>query len=396
MIEYSEASASLPTLVFAVVALGLLAASTVYVVLATFCVLCFRRRLSRLPVGARAETGITVLKPLCGMEEGLADNLRTFCRQDYGRFQIVFGVRDPKDPAAGVVEALQREFPDRDLVLVVDSRVIGHNLKVSNLANMLPAARHDLLVIADSDMRVRPDYLRAVAASFDRHEVGAATCLYSASARHDLASRLGAIFINDWFLPSALIPATFGKLSFCFGATMAVRRDVLAAMGGFEALAGFVADDYMLGQLVTRQKRTIALVPYIVENTVAEEDLPSLFQHEIRWSRTVRSVQPYGYALSFITELLPLALLAGVAVHAATASAALAAGPIVGALFLRLGLHYAVRATVPHRGRHVAWLVPVRDLLSLAVRVASYGGNTVKWREQMLTMRANSRIRDAH
>lgn len=394
MADYWDVTVSLPAVVFAYAALALLAASAIYVVLASICVLAFRRRLRRTIAGTGAEPGITILKPLCGMEVGLADNLRSFCRQDYGAFQIVFGVRDPNDPAIGVVERLQREFPDRDLTLVVDSRMIGHNLKASNLANMLPAARHDLLVIADSDMRVRPDYLRAVAASFADPEVGAATCPYSGGAGHDLPSRLGALFINDWFFPSALIPATLGNLKFCFGATMAVRRDVLAEIGGFELIAGFVADDYMLGQLVADRKRTVALVPYIVENAVAEKDMASLFRHEIRWSRTVRSVRPWGYALSFITELLPLALLAAVAVYASTASAVLAAGLVAGALALRLGLHYVVRATIPYRGQHAALLVPFRDLLSLAIRVASYGGNTVKWREQMLTLRENSRIRD--
>lgn len=373
--------------------LGLLALSAAYAVLAIGCVLLFRRRV-KTAVFATEQPPVTILKPLCGLEDELADNLRSFCRQDYGRFQIVFGVRDSDDPAIGVAEAIMSEFPDRDISLVVNSRTIGRNLKIGNLANMFPTARHDILVIADSDMRVGEDYLKAVVAPFARNEVGAATCLYSGSGRRGLASRLGAMFINDWFLPSALIPATFGKLSFCFGATMAVRRDVLEAIGGFEALAGFLADDYKLGRLVAERQREIALVPYIVENVIAEESLSSLFNHEIRWARTIRSVQPYGYAFSIVTEVLTIALFAAISVYIATGSAVLGAAPVLGALALRLGLHYAVGATVGGRGVHAPWLVLIRDLLSFAVRVASYGSNTVLWRKQVLTVRSNSRIKE--
>lgn len=373
--------------------LGLLALSAAYAVLAIVCVLAFRRRV-RAAVGGAEQPPVTILKPLCGLEDGLADNLRSFCRQDYGRFQIVFGVRDADDPAIAVAEAIIAEFPDHDISLIVNGGIIGRNLKVSNLANMFPSARHDILIIADSDMRVREDYLKAVVAPFARREVGAATCLYSGNGRGGLASRLGAMFINDWFLPSALIPVVFGKLSFCFGATMAVRRDVLQAIGGFDALAEFLADDYKLGRLVAGRRHEIVLVPYIVENLIAEESLATLFEHEIRWARTIRSVQPYGYSLSVVTEVLTIALFAAVSVYAATGSAALSAGPVLGALALRLGLHYAVGATVGGRDVHAPWLVPARDLLSFAVRVASYGGNTVLWRKQMLTVRSNSRIRE--
>lgn len=382
------------TAFFLYVSLGLLALSVAYAVLAIACVLVFRRRVRAATVVAVEQPPVTILKPLCGLEDGLADNLRSFCRQDYGRFQVVFGVRDADDPAIAVAEAIIAEFPDRDISLVVNGRTIGRNLKVSNLANMFPSARHDILVIADSDMRVREDYLKAVVAPFVRNEVGAATCLYSGSGRDGLASRLGAMFINDWFLPSALIPATLGKLAFCFGATMAVRRDVLEAIGGFEALAGFLADDYKLGRLVAERRCSIELVPYIVENVIAEESLASLFNHEIRWARTIRSVQPYGYFLSAVTEVLTIALLAAISVYVATGSAALSAGPVLGGLALRLGLHYAVGATVGGRGVRAPWLVPMRDFLSFAVRVASYGSNTVLWRKQMLTVRPNSRIKE--
>jgi ceramide glucosyltransferase len=373
--------------------LGLLALSTIYALLAIACVLVFRSRMSKAVVGA-GQPPVTILKPLCGLEDGLAENLRSFCRQEYGRYQIVFGVRNSNDPAIGVAEEIMAEFPDRDISLVVDDRTIGRNLKVSNLANMFPSARHDILVIADSDMRVRADYLRAVVAPFTRHDVGATTCLYFGSGRGGLASRLGAMFINDWFLPSALIPAIFGRLAFCFGATMAIRREILAAIGGFEALAGYLADDYKLGQFVAERKHAIVLVSHIVENVIAEDNLTSLFKHEIRWARTIRSVRPIGYAFSMVTEIMAIALLAAVSTYVATGSTAMGAALVLGALVLRLVLHYAVCATAGAGGVHAPWLVPVRDLFSFAVRVASYGSNTVLWRKQVLTIESSSHIRE--
>jgi len=335
---------------------------------------------------------VTVLKPVCGLEFGLADNLRSFCRQDYGPYQIVFGVRDAGDPAIPIINRLKDEFPDVDITLVVDDRTIGSNLKVSNLANMFQAARHDIIVISDSDMRVGPDYLKAVVASFARKDVGAATCLYRGRPGKGIVSRLGAMFINDWFFPSALIPAMHGKLSYCFGATMAIRRDVLSAIGSFEALADILADDYMLGSLVVKRGLTIALVPYLVETVVSERSLKSLFLRELRWARTMRSVEPVGYTLSFITDLLPLSLLLAVPIYIETASAPLALGMILCASILRVALHFSVYATSPGRAIFSPWLIPARDLLSVAVRVMSFFVDTVRWRDDVFMVLPGNRL----
>lgn len=368
-------------------AIGLVLASLGYLALAIERVIRLRSRLAQ-PVTGNFTPPLTVMKPLCGIEPELADNLRSFCRQDYGTFQIVCGVRDPNDEAIAVVEGIKREFPDHDITLVVDERAVGSNLKVCNLANMADAARHDILVISDSDMRVGPDYLKSVAAPFASPKVGAATCIYSASARAangGLASRLGAMFINDWFLPSALIAIAFGRLSFCFGATMAVRRRVVEKFGGFAALAHHIADDYLLGRKVTEEGHKIAFVPYVVENITFEQDLKGLFAHELRWARTIRAVQPLGYTLSFITEAVPLALLAAIPVYVATASAAMAMAPLACALALRLALHYAVSAAVGPKGSLTPRLIPLRDLFSAAVRIASFFGTRVIWRGQEMT-----------
>ena len=376
----------------AMIALGAFLLSLGYVAVALTCVLRFRRRLAHA-MTSRVTAPVTLLKPLCGLECEMADNLRSFCRQDYGTYQIVFGVRDADDPAIAVVDALRAEFPERDIALVVSDRIIGSNPKVSNLANMMAAAKHDLLIISDSDMRVAPNYISSMVAPFRAADVGVTTCLYSASARGGIASELGAMFINDWFFPSSLVAVGFGELKFCFGATMAIRRDVLKAIGGFPALADHIADDYMLGRLANEDGYRIALAPYIIENIVHEPSLKSLFVHEIRWARTIRSVQPLGYTCSLITEFFALSLLAGLALYGAGTSVLLALAPIGAALALRWALHHAVWLCQPAGRTYTPWLIPIRDLFTLAVRVCSYFGSTVTWREQILTVRRRNNSR---
>lgn len=376
-----------------IVALGLLVMSSGYLVVASFGTMKFRHAMKSART-ARDSIGISLLKPLCGPERELAENLRSFCQQDYENFQIIFGVRKSDDPAASIATKIINEFPDQDIELVIDDTVIGTNLKVSNLANMYGVAKHELIVIADSDMRVDPDYLKTVAASFADSAVGAATCLYSGSADHDTSSKLGAMFINDWFLPSALIPTMFSELSFCFGATMAVRRDLLDKIGGLEKLANVLADDYMLGNLVHREGRKVELVPYIVENVVSEASLKSLFLHELRWARTIRSVQPGGYALSVITEALPISLIAAGFLYYAGAPAWQYLGIVVLTFGLRVLLHSSVYVTVRNGGLFSPWLIPLRDLFSFGVRVSSYFGSTVHWRDQVMTVDGKNRFQD--
>ena len=368
------------------------AAAIIYLLLAVVGTLLFAGRLRRAFMTPAFGAPVTVLKPVCGDEPELLENLRTFCVQEYPTYQVIFGVRDADDPAIPSIERLIAEHPETDIALVVDDRIYGRNLKVSNLINMFEKARHDIIVVADSDMRVGPGYLSAVAGAFGDPKVGAATCLYSGAGRTNLASRLGAMFINDWFLPSALIPTLFGELTFCFGATMAIRRDVLEETGGFEALAAVLADDYMFGNAAHRAGYKVTLVPYVVENRVFEPTLKALFRHETRWARTIRSVQPGGYAMSFITEALPISLLAAAAAYAETGSAQVTALPIGIALALRWVLHHAVQRGLANGGSYSPWLIPLRDAFSLCVRIGSFFGRDVTWRGQNMTVRAESRL----
>ncbi len=322
--------------------------------------------------------GVTVLKPIAGLEVELYENLCSFCEQDYPKYQVIFGVQRSDDPAIAVIQRVIAQYPQSDLALVVGEREASGNPKVANLANMLPLAKYDLLFIADADMRVDRTYLANVGAEFGDERVGAATCLYVGVPQHGVASALGALHFNDQFAPSVLVATLGGPPRYCFGSTMAVRRDVLAAIGGLAALAPHLADDYMLGALVTRAGYRVALSRYVVQAIVSEPSVGALLQHELRWARTIRSVQPAGYALSFVTFPLPFALLS-LGWDATSAPAWIATAAV---LAVRSAMHAAARKAFGVREDPPLWLLPLRDILSFGVWAAGLFGTTVTWKNE--------------
>jgi ceramide glucosyltransferase len=340
----------------------------------------------------------TILKPVCGIDYDSYENLRSFCCQDHPNVQIVFGVKDADDPVIHVVRRLMQALPERDIALVIDSRAVGANLKISNLANMMREAKHDILIIADSDIRVGPDYARAIVGDFAEPDVGVVTCLYKASSADDVSSRLAAMSINGWFLPSALAAITLQGPKFCFGSTMAVRRDVLDGIGGFELLSTYLADDHMLGKLAAEQGYRIRLSDYLVETVVHERSLKTLFAHELRWARTIRSIQPLGHAFSFTTYCVSLALLT--LVLAAWSSLAdlsalpvWPAGILLGtAVLLRYVTHRIARARLQTAAPWSFWLVPARDLFSFAVWATSLFGRNVVWKGWAMSVGPNGQL----
>jgi ceramide glucosyltransferase len=355
------------------------AASLVYLSGAIVGMARFRPRPTNETAGLSAAT---VLKPICGLDAGLYENLCSFCRQDYPEFQIVFGVRDAQDPAVAIIERVIAEHPERDLCLVVNPRIVGSNYKVSNLINMLVRAKHPLIVVADSDMRVRPDYLASVIAPFADAKVGAVTCLYRGLADQNWVSQLSAMHINEGFLPSVLVALSLGKLDFCFGATMAVRRTTLERIGGFEAIANQLADDHLLGTLVSRQGEDVRLAPYLVDNIIRERDVFAVLHHELRWARTLLTLAPVGYSLSFVTHPMTLALI-GVPLAWISGLANWPAYTLLAvALVLRLLLHYVSRERLGLATPATPALTLLRELLSFGVWAGSFLGRSVSWREQ--------------
>ncbi len=340
----------------------------------------FARRKTATP---QAYPPVTILKPLHGNEPLLEEALASFCVQDYPSFQIVFGLQDTADPALEVLARLRIRFPALDMVVVVDPTPHGLNRKIANLINMAPQARHDVLVIADSDIHAAPDYLRQLVGRLQEPGVGLVTTLYtglpSAAA---LTGRLGAEQINHAFLPGALMARALGRQD-CLGATMALRRDTLDSVGGLHALVDDLADDAVLGRLVKAQGLSVALAATVPATTVAETHIPELFAHELRWARTVQSLEAAGFAMSCVQYPLFWG--------------ALTVGLSGGAIWAWCGFTFAwlIRA-VAGRGIDRAlglaqgigpWCLPLRDLMSIVVMLASYRSDRVAWRGQVLRAR---------
>jgi ceramide glucosyltransferase len=318
---------------------------------------------------------VTVLKPLHGDEPLLEEALTSVCRQDYPAFQVVFGVSDPADTALPVVQRLQARLVKTDIAVVADATAHGENRKVANLINMLPAAKHDVLVIADSDVHAASDWLRRLVQALEEPGVGLVTTIYTGRPASGLIGALGAAQINQYFLPGALLARVMGRQD-CLGATMMLRRETLERIGGLQALVNHLADDNVLGRLVQHLGLTVALADTVPATTVPEANLRSLWRHELRWARTIRALAPMLFAASVLQYPLAWAVLA----------ALLAGGaPLSLGWF---GIAWGVRALAVHgidkalglANRSPLWLLPVRELMSVAVMAASYAGRRVDWR----------------
>src|SRR6202045_2473020 len=305
---------------------------------------------------------VTILKPLHGAEPGLLANLAGFCVQDYpGPVQIVFGVEDHADPAIDVVHRLVAEFPDCDIELVVNSFSHGTNRKVSNLINLAAEARHDVLVLSDSDIIVDPDYLKTRVGPLDAPGVGLVTCLYRSAAAPGLWPRLAAAAIDHHFLPSVLFGLKLGLAKPCFGSTIALSKNTLGVIGGFHSVVDQLADDYALGKMVRRAGLNVAIPSLIVEHACTHRTARDLFHHELRWARTIRFVDALGFIGSGVTHAFPLALL-GTLLGGITPASII----VIAALACRFCLQRQLDRALG-RQSNPFWMGPLRDLLSCAV-----------------------------
>lgn len=342
------------------------------------------RRFAQTPDAApSALPPVTVLKPLHGDEPLLEHALESTCVQDYPAYQIVFAVQTPDDPARAVAERLRARHPTVDIRVVVNPAQHGPNRKIGNLINAMQVAAHDIIVIADSDIHVRPDYLRSLVEALHRPGVGLATTLYAGlPADGSRVARLGATQITHTFLPGAALARRLGRQD-CLGATMALRRSTLARIGGLHALVDHLADDNVLGCLVRAQGLSVALASAVPLTTVPEATLRALFSHELRWARTIRALVPLSFVASAVQYPLAWSALAlALGPHAWTA--ALFATAWLARDWSASRVDAALAAKIGPAPPAAAWLMPLRDVLSLAVMVASYGGRNVRWRGHAL------------
>jgi ceramide glucosyltransferase len=320
------------------------------------------------------------LKPLHGAEPRLAECLASFCAQDYrGPIQIIFGLQDGDDPAHPIAKGLQEKFPALDIAIVVDGSVHGANAKISNLINMNTAAKHDILIAVDSDILAPPDYLEQVVALLQKPEAGAVSVLYYGESAGTVWSRLAAAWINTHFLPSVMAGMALGLAKPCFGSTIALKRAVLQRIGGFEAFADQLADDYAIGAAVRKAGYAVEIGPSSVGHVCHEESFRDLLSHQLRWARTIRSIDLPGYLGSFIAHPFGLALLG-----AAAGSVSCLALAFV-ALGLRIGLYKSVQRSFGFRRRDY-WLLPITDLMAFCVFIWSFFGTSVTWKRASYTV----------
>ncbi|MBY8828118.1 bacteriohopanetetrol glucosamine biosynthesis glycosyltransferase HpnI [Hephaestia mangrovi] len=338
---------------------------------------------SSLALGRRE--AVTLLKPLHGAEPRLAENLASFLDQAHeGPIQLLCGVQRADDPAIAAVEALRSHLPAARIDLVVDDTLHGASGKVANLINMSRHIAHPIVVMSDSDIAVAPDYLARVLGALDRPGVGAVSCLYRGRGDAGWWSRFGAMGLSYQFLPGAVFGVARGLGRPCMGSTIAFTGETLRAIGGFEALADVLADDYAIGEAVAALGLEVAIPPMLVTHASDDATLGALWRHELRWGATVRAVVPAAYALSAIALPLPFGLL-GTIVHPA-------AGLAVVALTLALRALLAGRVDRIAGTRGSVLLLPLRDLFSFAVFVASLFARSVEWRGRALTMEAGGRV----
>jgi ceramide glucosyltransferase len=333
---------------------------------------------------------VTIMIPLYGADFKAYQNYAELCRQDYPEYQIVFGVRDPEDSSIPIVHKLIEDFADRDIALVVSDKTIGQNLKVSNLQNMLERVKHERIVIVDSDIRVSSDYLRKVLAPLSDERVGLVTCLYRAAEPPDFGAKLEAVGITSEFAPGVLMAWMLEGVKFALGSTMATTRTRLEAIGGFHALANYLADDFMLGNLIEKDGYEVWLSSHVVETAMQPAGLAGMMRHQMRWARSTRISRPLGYLGLILTYGTALALVNVIVARASVFSLSLLAATLIIRLTMGwlIGVHWLGDKVL----KKYFWLVPARDLLSFSIWCLSWVGNKVEWRGRLFKVQRDGKM----
>ena len=330
------------------------------------------------------QPGVSVLKPLRGIDPNTYPAFISQIRQNYPDFEVLFGASNENDPAAREVRRLQMEFPNAPIRLIIGGDATP-NGKVGILMNLARHARHVVWVINDSDIKVTPEYLSQIVAPLADAGVGVVTCPYRAQA-HTLPAAWESLGIATDFMPSALVAQLVGVREFGFGSTLAFRAGDLQAAGGFEAVADYLADDYQLAKRITALGKRALLSTYTVETSLGDATWPGIWRHQLRWARTIRMSKGGGYAGLPITQT-------GIWAVAALAASA---WWLAAALLIVRCLSAALTGGFVLQSRFAGtfcWLAPVWDLYAWCVWAASYAGRTVRWRDRVLVIDTEGRIR---
>lgn len=332
---------------------------------------------------------MTVLKPVHGLEKDLKGNLRSICLQDYPGYQVIFSAQRVDDPAIPLLYELQQEFRPERVSVVVTNIQAGLNGKVNNLLGALTEARHEILVISDSDILLQPDYLRTVVAPLADPKVGAVNPLFKAVRADRWYEKLELLTMNADFMPSVVFAHVTGASNFCMGQSIAMRRATLEAIGGLESLADYLVEDYEIGRRIWESGRKMAIVPYFIEAVVDLKSLSHWWGHQVYWDQNTRAARPGGFFATVFTRSVPFAL----------AYALLRLMDPVGimvlasALSVRLLTVAVVLGTFRDReGLRSLWLLPLRDLLGLVSWGLAFTQRTVIWRGAEFVLTRNGRL----
>lgn len=333
---------------------------------------------------------ITILKPVKDIERGMYANLASFLSQDYPKFQVLFSLQNPDDPALDILERLRKDFPHVDMEIVVSKNRIGYNPKINNISNAYPFAKHDMIMISDSDIRVKPGFLKRIAAPMADPSLGMVTCFYRSDSGPSLGSIMEALSINAQFLPNVLVAGFLIGLRFGLGAVMLVRRSALEESGGLANLSAHLADDYILGYSVVNAGYRLAFSDAVVESAPSFHSLPEAIAHLMRWSKTIRVCQPAGYlglvALQSTPFLLLYLLIFG------PAHSIITAGLLV--LLARIGsiawIHWHYLES-PDVASQLIW-VPISDLLQFCVWISGFHSGAVLWRGEYYDIAFSGRL----
>jgi ceramide glucosyltransferase len=385
MIRYTVQMIQLLALLGTISSLG-------YYVLCLWSALRFLRERKAASEGARPTQAVSMLKPLRGTDPEMYESFRSHCLQDYPEYEIIFGVSDPSDPAIPLVEQLKIEFPQCAIRLIVCRERLGANTKVSNLAQMVREARHEDLIVNDSDIRVEPDYLRRVLAPLTDPKVGLVTCLYRGIANSSLGSRLESVGISTDFCAGVLVAQTVENgIRFGLGSTLAFRRRELQAIGGFETIVDYLADDYQIGSRIAALGLKVKLSEVVVETFLPRYTLRGFVDHQLRWARTVRDSRFWGYVGLGLTFGLPWALLVLLLAHCV----GWAWGLLDITLAMRVGVAVVVGKWVLRDRQVIRSLafIPLRDVLALVVWIVSFAGHEVGWRGDRFRLKDGKLVR---
>jgi len=333
---------------------------------------------------------VTILKPVRGIDERAYDCWVSCCKQDYPSYEIIFGVRDKTDAAISLIKQLQKEFPQLQIKLVISDQAIGINAKVSNLNNMLKSAENEILVLSDSDIFVPSDYLKTVVVPLQNEKIGVVTCLYRAIGSTNFAALMEGLGISGEFILGVLTARQLEGIKFALGSTIAIKKQVLAKFGGFTAIADYLADDFLIGNLAARSGYQVYLSECIVDTVLPDYKLSDFLKHQIRWARGVKFSRPGGYVgLVFtFTTFFSLVLLLGFTSNYLAWTVALTA------LTIRFLAAWLVGGAWlgDHRIKRYFYLLPIRDLFGFLVWAASFIGRTVYWRGDKFYLTSGGRL----